>query len=82
MIGVVGRRQQPASHVLELGVRLRADEEERIADGVDPAHGQRGMASTAVVAVVADGLITGLMLLRERSTSITTHRFGNTFTID
>ena len=32
--------------------------------------------------VVADGLITGLMLLRERSTSITTHRFGNTFTID
>jgi RHH-type proline utilization regulon transcriptional repressor/proline dehydrogenase/delta 1-pyrroline-5-carboxylate dehydrogenase len=32
--------------------------------------------------VFADGLITGLMLLRERATSITTHRFGNTFAID
>lgn len=32
--------------------------------------------------VYTDGLITGLMLLRERATSITTHRFGNTFTID
>jgi hypothetical protein len=32
--------------------------------------------------VFTDGLITGLMLLRERATSITTHRFGNTFTID
>jgi RHH-type proline utilization regulon transcriptional repressor/proline dehydrogenase/delta 1-pyrroline-5-carboxylate dehydrogenase len=31
--------------------------------------------------VVVDGLVTGLMLLRERSTSITTHRYGNTFEV-
>lgn len=30
---------------------------------------------------VVDGLVTGLMLLRERATSITTHRYGNTFSI-
>ncbi len=30
---------------------------ERIADGVEPAHGQRGMASTAVAVVLADGLV-------------------------
>jgi hypothetical protein len=31
--------------------------------------------------VVVDGLVTGLMMLRERSTSITTHRYGNTFEV-
>ena len=31
--------------------------------------------------VVIDGLVTGLMVLRERSTSITTHRYGNTFDV-
>ena len=30
---------------------------ERIANGVEPAHGQRGMASTAVAAILADGLV-------------------------
>lgn len=30
---------------------------ERIADGVEPAHGHRGMASTAVAVVVADGMV-------------------------
>ena len=30
---------------------------ERIADGVEPAHGQRGMASTAVAVILADGLV-------------------------
>lgn len=31
--------------------------------------------------VFVDGLITGLIFLREQATSITTHRFGNPFTI-
>jgi RHH-type proline utilization regulon transcriptional repressor/proline dehydrogenase/delta 1-pyrroline-5-carboxylate dehydrogenase len=31
--------------------------------------------------VVVDGLVTGLMMVRERSTSITTHRYGNTFEV-
>ena len=30
---------------------------ERIADGVEPAHGQRGMASTAVAVVLVDGMV-------------------------
>ena len=30
---------------------------ERIANGVDPTHGQRSMASTAVAAVIADGMV-------------------------
>ncbi len=30
---------------------------ERIANGVDPEHGQRGMASTAVAVVLADGMV-------------------------
>ena len=32
--------------------------------------------------IVVDGLITGLLLLREQSISITTHRYGNSFNID
>jgi hypothetical protein len=31
--------------------------------------------------IVIDGLATGLLFLRERATSITTHRHGNTFTL-
>ncbi|MFV0295936.1 MAG: protein phosphatase 2C domain-containing protein [Hyphomicrobiaceae bacterium] len=43
-----GTRRQALHDALE-----RANE--RIGAGVDPAHGQRGMASTAVAAVISDG---------------------------
>lgn len=44
------RRQRALRDTLE-------EANSEIAKGVDPAHGQRGMASTAVIAVVAEGAI-------------------------
>ncbi len=51
-----GEFTQPARRRQALRTALEAANS-RIAGGVDPAHGHRGMASTAVVAVVAEGLL-------------------------
>ena len=52
----------------------------------DPKFDLSGLQSNPDVTifdnpVVVDGLITGLLLMREQSISITTHRYGDTFTI-
>ena len=57
-----GRRRNSGAFDLDLNRRLALREaldkaNGRIANGVDPAHGQRGMASTAVAAIVAGGTV-------------------------